>query len=75
MTYQLTFEAACGGRTLGSVTVSGGVATARVGDDTVRGLPLGQALMWVRAHNPYPNDVQFRLVRADSPAAMLWASE
>jgi len=72
MKYQLTFEAACGERTLGSVSVSCGVATACVGDERIRCISLGQALMWVREHNPYPDDVQFRLVSADSPAAKLW---
>ena len=72
MKYQLTFEAACGQRALGTVTVSCGVATARVGADCVRGVPLGQALRWVRVHNPYPDDVHFRLVNAETPAESLW---
>ena len=72
MNYQLTFEAACGERALGTVTVSGGVATARIGRDSIRGIPLGHALMWIREHNPYPVDVHFRLVNADATTGCLW---
>jgi hypothetical protein len=75
MKYQLTFEAACGERLLGIVTVSCGVAAARVGAASVRGVPLGQALLWVREHNPYPDDVHFRLMNADTPAEILWCRQ
>jgi hypothetical protein len=73
MSNQLTFEVACGRRILGGVTVSRGKATARIGEDCVRGVPLGHALMWVREHNPYPEDVEFRLIASDKPTGPLYA--